>query len=136
MISGINNIKLVVDWVELIEQYLPEDRPAASHRPGPGEPCLNYKLGIHLSVTQRNQCTVEGINKTYMGNSICKHSGRLPLMCIQRKETSSCMCTMVMNDCTSIPIIITFNSDTQQGDYKKTLCLSDEIFFEKLLPNI
>lgn len=36
---------------------LPGDRPAASHRPE--EPCLNYKLGTHLSVTQRNQCTVE-----------------------------------------------------------------------------
>lgn len=42
---------------------LPGDRPAASHRPGPEEPCLYYKLGTHLSVTQRNQCTVECIKR-------------------------------------------------------------------------
>lgn len=34
---------------------LPGDRPAANHRTEPEEPCLNYKLEPHLSVTQRNQ---------------------------------------------------------------------------------
>lgn len=49
---------------------LPGDRPAASHRPE--EPCLNYKLGPHLSVTQRNQCTVGCTGVTHMGYNIWK----------------------------------------------------------------
>lgn len=51
-------VKLAKTW------KLPGDRPAASHRPAPEEPFLNYKLGTHLSVTQRNQCTVECTHKT------------------------------------------------------------------------
>lgn len=49
---------------------LPGDRPGASHRPV--EPFLNYKLGTHLSVTQRNQCTVECTKMTHMGYNIWK----------------------------------------------------------------
>lgn len=77
---------------------LPGDRPAASHRPGPEEPCLNYKLGTHLSVTQRNQCTVERTQMTHMGYSIWKPlwEGSTDVH-LEEIDTSYCVCTMSMN---------------------------------------
>lgn len=76
---------------------LPGDRPAASHRPGPEEPCLNYKLGTHLSVTQRNQCTVECTEMTHMGYNIWKGQweGSTDVH-LQKIDTSYRMCTVGM----------------------------------------
>lgn len=60
--------------MELAERSeLPAGRPAATHRPE--EPCLNYKLGAHLSVTQRNRRTGECTQKKKQGLLLFTTSG-------------------------------------------------------------
>lgn len=81
-----------------ITRKLPGDRPAASHRPGPEEPCLNYKLGTHLSVTQRNQCTVGSTEMTHMRYNIWKPQWEGSTDS-EKIDTYICMCTMGMTKC-------------------------------------
>lgn len=84
---------------------LPEDRPAASHRPGPEEPCLNYKLGTHLSVTQRNQCTVECRKwHTWVITSGNHNLDGLSDVHLEKVDTSYHSHSLSMKKCNSTPV--------------------------------
>lgn len=103
---------------------LPEDRPAASHRPGPEEPCLNYKLGTHLSVTQRNQCTVECRKwHTWVITSGHHNLDGLSDVHLEKVDTSYHSKTLSMKKCDNNPITnstpITFNKLTYTENYYK-----------------